>query len=135
MRAPRIVGYASLTMNFSRLLPSLAIAATMLCAPALAQNTNQPAAPAPSGAPAPAHPHHISPIRVALGSLDLSDAQRAQLTTLRGQLKAARENGEPVSRADMLKQLNAILTPAQRTQFQAALEKAKAQQQQQAPAQ
>jgi Spy/CpxP family protein refolding chaperone len=123
-------------MNFSRLLPSLAIAAAMLCAPALAQNTNQPAAPAPSGAPAaPAHPHHLSPIRVALGSLDLSDAQRAQLNTLRGQLKAARENGEPVSRADMLKQLNAILTPAQRTQFQAALEKAKAQQQQEAPAQ
>jgi hypothetical protein len=35
----------------------------------------------------------------------------------------------------MLKQLNAILTPAQRTQFQAALEKAKAQQAQQAPTQ
>jgi len=136
MLGPRLVGYASLTMNFLRLLPSLAIAATMLSAPALAQNTNQPPAPAASGAPAaPAHAHRISPIRVALGSLDLTDAQRTQIKNLHDQLKTARENGEPVSRADMLKQLNAILTPAQRTQFQAALEKAKAQQQQQAPTQ
>jgi Spy/CpxP family protein refolding chaperone len=123
-------------MNFLRLLPPLVLAAGVLCTPALAQNTNQPPAPAPSGAPAaPPHPHHVSPIRVALGSLDLSDAQRAQINTLRGQFKAARENGQPVSRTDMLKQLNAILTPAQRTQLQAAIEKAKAQQQQQAPTQ
>ncbi len=69
-------------------------------------------------------------MRVALETLDLSDAQKAQLKGVLAQARAARENGQPVSQADLLKQINGVLTPPQRTQFQAALDKARAAQQQ-----
>jgi len=69
-------------------------------------------------------------MRVALRSLDLSDAQRQQLKGIYVQARTARQNGQPISRADLLKQINGVLTPAQRTQFQAALAKARAAQQQ-----
>jgi Spy/CpxP family protein refolding chaperone len=135
MRIPRELPYAVLTMNLIRLLPSLAVALALFSAPALAQSSNASPAPAASGEPAPpAHAHHMNAMRAALATLNLSDAQKAQIEKLHEQAKAARENGQPMSHADMLKQLNAILTPAQRTQLQAALDKAKAAQQP-APAQ
>jgi Spy/CpxP family protein refolding chaperone len=131
MRIPRELPYAVLTMNLIRLLPSLAVALALFSAPALAQSSNASPAPAASAEPAPpAHAHHVNPMRTALATLDLSDAQKAQIQKLHEQAKAARVNGQPMSHAEMLKQLNAILTPAQRTQLQAALDKAKAAQQQ-----
>jgi Spy/CpxP family protein refolding chaperone len=120
-------------MNIPRLLPALAVAAALLSAPALAQTTS--ASPAPAAAPAQPAMHHHSPMRAALASLDLSDAQKAQLKSIYEQAKTARENGQPISHADLLKQINAVLTPDQRTQFQAALEKARAAQQQAQPQQ
>jgi len=69
-------------------------------------------------------------MRVALETLDLSDAQKAQLKGVLAQARAARESGQPVSQADLLKQINGVLTPPQRMQFQAALDKARAAQQQ-----
>ncbi len=118
-------------MNFSRLLPSLAAAVVLLSAPALAQSANGTPAPAASGEPAPPpHAHHKNPVRAALETLDLSDAQKAQLKTVFTQARAARENGQPVAPADLFKQINGVLTPPQRTQFQAALDKARAAQQQ-----
>jgi len=106
-----------------RLLPTLAVALVALAVPALAQNANPPEAPPAQTAPAGGHMHGL---RAAFAALNLTSDQQAQLAKIMAQAKEARENGQPIDRADLMKQINGVLTPAQRTQLQAEIEKQRA---------
>ncbi|HMD03586.1 MAG TPA: hypothetical protein VKG44_11535, partial [Candidatus Baltobacteraceae bacterium] len=77
-------------------------------------------APAASSAPAPAgcrHAHRHGHIHAALRALNLSAEQKQQLRTTLQTARAQRASGQPLSRTDLRKQIDGILTSAQRTQF------------------
>lgn len=97
---------------------------TALCgASAAAQAQAAPAlspASAPSAAPF-AHKHHRSRLARALRSLDLSSAERAQIRTILGNARQAKQSGTPLPHRQVLSQIEGVLTPAQRTAFEAAL--------------
>ena len=63
----------------------------------------------------------------ALRSLNLSDAQRAQIRDTVRQTRTANQNADPQTRRSnmqaMRQQVEAILTPAQRAQFHAAMQR------------
>lgn len=113
----------------------IAALAAALAIPAAALAQQAPPAPAP-GAPAGApgqpgmHRHgHGGGFRHALQSLNLSDAQKTQIQQVFAQSRGANRNADPATRkANREKtraQIEAILTPAQRAQFQTALQQAR----------
>ena len=108
---------------------SAAALAVALAVPAgaFAQTTAAPASPAPAAAPG-GHHHHGSRLKAALATLGLSDQQKSQIDQIFAQAKQTREadrNADPATkRADAQKiraQIDAVLTPAQRTQLQSTL--------------
>ncbi len=77
-------------------------------------------------------------MRAALGKLNLSPAQRSQLAGVFANARTQREanrNADPATRKANMQafrsQIDGILTPAQRAQFQAALQQERAQRRQQ----
>ena len=104
-------------------------AAVVVPTAALAQDAPPPGPPnGPPAMSAPARPHgHHRHNRFmhALRSLNLSDAQRAQIRDAVRQTRQANQNADPQTRRAnihaMRQQVEALLTPAQRAQFHAAL--------------
>jgi Spy/CpxP family protein refolding chaperone len=116
-------------IRLSRLVAAVSVAA-LLGAPFAAFAQPAPVAVPSPGAAAPAQRHHHrSPYMHALRSLNLSDAQRQQITTLTQSARSAPRTTDPaVRRANMEKlraQIDAVLTPAQRTQLQTELKNAR----------
>ena len=119
-------------MFSNRFLGVAALAAALVFpAAALAQQAPPaPGAPLPSGAPGQPGMHHgrhqHGGFRAALRGLNLSAAQNAQIQQILAQAHGQNRNADPATRkANREKvhaQIEAVLTPAQRTQFQAALQ-------------
>ncbi|HYZ16930.1 MAG TPA: hypothetical protein VE591_11035 [Candidatus Acidoferrum sp.] len=116
-------------MSLTRFTSGIALVAA-LAAPtlALAQQAPQPGAPAPAGSAAPSHHgrgHHSAYMR-ALRSLNLSDAQKQQIKAAYQQTRQANQNADPATRKangeKLRSQIDAILTPDQRTQLQTKLQ-------------
>lgn len=120
-------------MFSTRFIAAATLAAGLaIPAAAFAQTPGAPVAP-PAGAAAHHH-HHRGAFRTALGKLNLSPAQHSQLAAVFAQAKQQRQanrTADPAARrANALRfrsQIDGILTPAQRTQFHAALQQARAQ--------
>ena len=121
-------------MFILRLLGIAAIAAGLAVpAAALAQQAPPAAgAPVPAGAVQPGmhrHGHHPNAFRSALQGLNLSAAQKTQIDQIFAQARGANRNADPATRkanrAKLRAQIEAVLTPAQRTQLQAALRQAR----------
>jgi Spy/CpxP family protein refolding chaperone len=66
---------------------------------------------------APAHPRR-NRFRAALAQLDLSDAQRSQIRTMMQSFRTARKSATPMTRRQLVTNIEGILTPGQRTQLQ-----------------
>ena len=120
-------------MFSTRLLAAATLAVGLaIPAAAFAQTPAGPVAP-PAGAPAAHHHHHRSALHAALGKLNLSAAQKTQLAAVFAQAKQQRQanrTADPATRKanaqQFRSQIDGILTPAQRTQFHAALQQARA---------
>jgi Spy/CpxP family protein refolding chaperone len=116
-------------IRLNRFVATLSVAAVLAAPLAAFAQPAAPAVPSP-GAAAPTHKHHRSPYMAALRSLDLTDAQRTQISDTMKAARAAGKTADPATRrANFEKtraQIDAILTPAQRTQLQAALKNAPA---------
>jgi Spy/CpxP family protein refolding chaperone len=112
------------TLSQRRLIASAALIAAF-AAPlaAFAQQAPPPAA----GSPAPERQHLRSPFMRALNTLDLSPAQRQQIEDAVAQTRQANRNADEstrrLNREKLHAQIDAILTPEQRAQFQAELQK------------
>jgi Spy/CpxP family protein refolding chaperone len=120
-------------MFIPRLAAAVLGAALSVPAAAFAQQAPYPAATAPAypgGAPA-GRRHHQNRFRAALRGLNLSQAQRQQIDQAFARTKAANHNADRTTRRANMQKLRsdveAILTPAQRTQLQAALRKSRGQ--------
>ncbi len=112
-------------MSPIRFITAAAVAASLALplAAAAQQAPPPPAAPA-AGAPAP---HHGARYMHALRTLNLTDAQKTQIKSAMQQTRTANENADPQTRKANLEQLrsqiNSVLTPDQRAQLQAELQK------------
>jgi Spy/CpxP family protein refolding chaperone len=112
----------------------IAALAAVLAVPVAALAQQAPPAPmstAPAQAGMRRHGggHHGGGFRHALQSLNLSAAQKTQIQQAFAQSRGANRNADPATRKanrdKMRTQIEAILTPAQRTQFQTALQQAR----------
>jgi Spy/CpxP family protein refolding chaperone len=117
-----------LSSTRSRILGAVALAAALVLPVAASAQTPAPLPPAP-GAAVPGQPgrhgHHHGGLRAALRGLNLTAAQSSQIQTLIAQTREANRNADPATRKAnrqaLRAKVEAILTPAQRTQLQAAL--------------
>ena len=116
-------------MSTSRILGAAALLAVLaLPAAALAQQaTPFPMATAVPGMPGAHHGHRHNGLRNALRGLNLTPAQQSQIDQAFAQTRQANQNADRTARKANRKQLrariDAILTPAQRTQLDAALKR------------
>jgi Spy/CpxP family protein refolding chaperone len=76
-----------------------------------------PAAAAPGG---PQHPARRR-FRAVLRQLGLSPAQRSQIRSMIVAFRASRGTATPMTRRQLLTQIEGVLTPQQRSQFDAAM--------------
>ncbi|MFN2460318.1 MAG: hypothetical protein ABR591_06495 [Candidatus Velthaea sp.] len=112
-------------MRFSRLISAAALAS--LCVLPVAAGA-QPAPQAPQNGAAPAGArHHRSAFMHALRTLNLSPQQKDQIKSLVQQSRSANQNADPsarrANREKLHADINGVLTPAQRTQLQAEIER------------
>jgi Spy/CpxP family protein refolding chaperone len=112
-----------------RFLAAAVLAASLTVpAAAFAQQAPGPAPAAAPGQPGQHHGRHHNGFRTALAGLNLSAAQKSQIDQIfaqsRGQNKGADPATRKANRARMRGQVEAVLTPSQRTQLQAALQQA-----------
>lgn len=119
-------------MSINRYLGAVALAAALII-PTAAGAQQATAQTAPDGAPAAGthHHHRGHGWGGALKGITLTDAQKQQLKDLRAQNKpAAGQTLDPATRKAnreaMLQKVEAILTPAQRTQFEQNLQQMRA---------
>lgn len=119
-----------------RIAAAVFAVALSIPAAAFAQQTPLPAATAGpafpgSGAPAGRHRNRSNRLRAALHQLNLSATQQQQIDQALARAKDANRNADrPTRRANMQKlraDIDAILTPAQRTQLQLAMRKSRGQ--------
>jgi Spy/CpxP family protein refolding chaperone len=114
-----------------------AAALAVACALPAAAFAQTAPAPAPLTSPMPGmqrhhghHGHRGGYMRV-LNTLGLSDAQKQQIKTAMQQSRQANQNADPATRKanreKLRAQIDAILTPDQRTRLQAALAQQRAQ--------
>jgi Spy/CpxP family protein refolding chaperone len=82
-----------------------------------AQATSQPTDVAP-GAPAPAEHHHASMLKMALAGLNVTPAEKAQIRAAEQKFKASKQTSTPETRAQLKADIEAALTPDQRTGFE-----------------
>ncbi len=115
-------------IRLSFALPALAIGLLGMSAAVLAQSASPypmppPAAADGAAAAAGAHAghHHRNKIMRALKTLDLSDAQKAQIKDVVASYRSSRSTSTPMTRGEMRRKIEATLTPAQRTQFEAQM--------------
>lgn len=118
-------------IRLSRFVTALGIAA-ILASPLAASAQPAPAAP-PVNAASPAahkHHHHRSAYMSSLRKLNLSDAQRQQIRGIMQTAHNAPKTTDPAARRANAKQvraqIDAVLTPAQRTQLKASMDAARA---------
>jgi Spy/CpxP family protein refolding chaperone len=109
-----------------RFIAAAAVAASF--ALPLAVSAQQAPPPATAPAPPASAPHRGGAhFMRALRSLNLSDAQKTQIKTAMQQTRQANENADPQTRKANLEQLRSqitsVLTPDQRAQLQAELQK------------
>ena len=116
----RFLGAAALVAAFAA--PAAVFAQTAPAMPAGAPAAGAPAAGAH-------HRHHGNGYMRALHSLNLSDAQKQQIKTAMQQMHPAGQTAQTMdpatrkaNREKLHAQIEAILTPAQRTQLQAAMQ-------------
>jgi Spy/CpxP family protein refolding chaperone len=92
---------------------------------ARAQTYPLPTAPAANAAPASGQAGAQHParrrFRMVLRQLGLSQDQRAQIRSMMQSFRASRATDAPMTRKQLLAQIEGVLTPAQRTQFDAAM--------------
>ena len=118
-------------MSINRFLGTAALAAALII-PTAACAQQATAQTAPTGAPAAGARHHRGHgWGGALKGITLSDAQKQQLKDLRAQNKPTPgQTVDPATRKAnreaMLQKVEAILTPAQRTQFEQNLQQMRA---------
>jgi Spy/CpxP family protein refolding chaperone len=117
-------------LSSTRLLSAVTLVAALVIPSAAFAQT----APAPYPSAAPANGmrqhHRHNGMRAALRGLNLSSAQQSQIQQAFQESRGANRNADPATRkanrAKLRARIEAILTPAQRTQLQATL-KARAQ--------
>lgn len=101
------------------------LAAAAALALALAVPVTALAQQAPPPAPTAGHAHHRNGLRIALGRLNLSPAQRSQIDQFfaqaRGQNKGADRATRQANRKHLRAEIDGVLTPAQRTQLRDTL--------------
>ena len=115
-------------------LMSAALLAAAIALPTAACAQQQPANTAPaSGWQGGHHGHHRGGVRSALRGITLSDAQKQQIDTIVQQNRATMKSNpttDPATRRANMQQLRTqienVLTPAQRTQFEQNLQKQRA---------
>lgn len=111
-------------MSIIRFAGSLALAAALVCPLAASAQTPSPAPIAP-GMSGTHRKHHANRFRAALRSLNLSAAQQTQIDQIFAQARGQNRNADPATRKanrqKLRAQIEAVLTPAQRAQLQAAL--------------
>ena len=116
-------------MSISRFLGAAAFLASLAVpVTALAQQTPPPAAATFAPGARAHHGHrHGGGMRKALQSLNLSAAQRTQIDQAFAQTRQANQNADQATRKANRRQLrsriDAILTPAQRAELKAALQR------------
>jgi Spy/CpxP family protein refolding chaperone len=105
-----------------RFISAAALAAS-LALPLAASAQQAPPAP-PAGAPAQTH-HRGAHYMRALRNLNLSDAQRQKIRSAIAQMRQTNQNADPQTRRanvhQLRSQIDAMLTPDQRTQLHAQL--------------
>jgi Spy/CpxP family protein refolding chaperone len=106
-----------------------AVLAASLAAPVAAFAQQSPPVPVTApGQPGARHGHHNG-FRTALRGLNLSASQKTQIDQIFAQARGQNRNADPAARKanreKLRAQVEAILTPAQRTQLQAALQQAR----------
>ncbi len=109
-------------------LPALlgALLGATVAAHAQGVPTPQPAVSAPSAAGAPGtqpRKHRGNRMMRALRNVGLSSAQQTQVRAAMQSFRASRTSGTPETRAQLKANIENILTPAQRTQFEAATQR------------
>ena len=106
-------------------LPLLAVSLITGSAGAFAQAApGAPAAPATDASAAPdtaAPHHHKNKMMAALRELNLSDDQKAKVKGFMTSFRDARDSATPETRKQLRDQIEGILTPDQRTQFDAQM--------------
>ena len=117
-------------MFIPRFLTSIALAATLVApVAACAQQAPPPPAAAQDAAPG-GHRHHGNPMRRALAKLNLSDTQKQQIHDAMKQSREANRNADgatrKANRERLRGQIDAILTPDQRTQLRGELQQMRA---------
>ncbi len=84
--------------------------------------TAPPAAAGAAGAAAPGAPQHRrARLRMVLGQLGLTQNQRIQIRSMVQSFRAALGTATPITRRQLLAQIEGVLTPAQRAQFEAGM--------------
>jgi len=118
-------------LSISRFFGTAAfVAALAVPATAFAQQAPAPVAPtAVPGAPGARHGHRHGGFRKALSGLNLTAAQQTQIDQAFAQTRQANKNADKATRkanrTQLRSRIEAILTPAQRTQLNAALHRNK----------
>jgi Spy/CpxP family protein refolding chaperone len=115
-------------LSISRFLGTAAFLASLAVpATALAQQAPPPAAATFTPGARAQHGHRHGGFRKALRSLNLTPAQQTQIDQAFAQTRQANQNADKTARKANRKQLRsrieAILTPAQRAQLKAALQR------------
>jgi len=116
-------------------LTIIAIAGALLGATVAAPAQTYPLPTAPPGAnasgpnapagQAPGAPRRGNRVRAMLRDLNLSPDQRGQIRAMFQQFRAARNTATPITRKALLARIEGVLTPEQRTRFQARLQRAR----------
>ncbi len=105
-------------MNHRPTLTGIALIATLLGA-SLAANAQEQADPnAPTQPQMQTHPHHRSLMARALDGMTLTPSEHAQIRAAMAKFKASRKTSTPETRRDLQADVEAALTPDQRTQFE-----------------
>ncbi len=114
--------------RLSLALPALAIGLLGMSAAVLAQSASPyPMPPAPAASAAGSNDgthaghHHRNRMMKALKSLNLSDSQRSQIKDVVASYRSSRTSATPMTRDQMRQKIEAMLTPAQRTQFESQM--------------
>jgi Spy/CpxP family protein refolding chaperone len=105
-------------------LPLLALGLSAGSAGAFAQTAPQAPAAAPAAGTSPdmAAPHrHKNKMMAALRELNLSEDQKAKIKGFMTSFRDARDSATPETRKQLRDQIEGVLTPDQRTQFDAQM--------------
>jgi Spy/CpxP family protein refolding chaperone len=117
------------SVSLTRFVTGAALVAALAAPLAASAQSAPPPAPSPSAGPhgdwhggRPRHHSHRNPYLHALRSLNLNDAQKQQVRTAFQQMREADRAAMRANAEKLRGQIDAILTPAQRTQLRTTLE-------------